>query len=273
MPDLENSRVGTVSLQVFTKEEDLNAAAAWAIVELASRAVQQRGHFDLVLAGGNTPRRLYEYLARYCVQHIPWPDVRLFWGDERSVPADHPQSNYRLAWETLISQVPVPAAHVFRMPGEIDPPADGAVQYEKILRRVLQVRKNQFPRFDLVLLGLGEDGHTASLFPGSPALAVRRRWVVDVQAPPAYAIPARLTLTAPVLNHARAVFYLVTGANKQTAVQAALAAQPNRALPTARIRHPAITWYLDTPASPIQNPKSKIVRLVQPTPPPHWPAN
>lgn len=256
-----DNQPGAMSVQVFADKGELCAAAAAALASLAAAGVQQRGRFDLVLAGGSTPRDLYEHLATDYAQRIPWPAVRLFWGDERCVPPDHPQSNYGLAWETLISRVPIPADHVFRMPGDVEPAASGARQYEESLRRVLVAGRNQFPRFDLVLLGLGEDGHTASLFPGSPALRTRRRWVIDVVAPPAYPIANRLTLTAPVLNHARAVFYLVTGANKRSSVQAALAAQPSSSLPTSRIHRPTITWFLDPPANPqseIQNLKSKI---------------
>jgi 6-phosphogluconolactonase len=256
-----DSQPGAVSVQVFANKDELCAAAAAALTSLAAAAVQQRGRFDLVLAGGSTPRDLYERLASDYADRNPWPAVRLFWGDERCVPPDHPQSNYRLAWETLISRVPIPADHLFRMPGDVESPPVGAAQYEQTLRRVLDTGRNQFPRFDLVLLGLGEDGHTASLFTGSPVLRTRRRWVIDVVAPPTYTISNRLTLTAPVLNHARAVFYLVTGANKSTAVQAALAAQPSRSLPTSRIQRPAITWFLDSPANPqskIQNPKPRI---------------
>ncbi len=247
--DPPNSPSGAATVRVFPDSTQLSAAAAAAVVQMANAAVQQRGHFDLVLAGGNTPRQLYEDLASSFAQRMPWAAVRLFWGDERCVPADHPQSNYRMAMEALISRAPIAADQILRMPGEVEPPPAGARQYEKTLRRVFDAGQNPFPRFDLVLLGLGEDGHTASLFPGNPALRARRRWVVNVVAPSTYATLDRLTLTAPVIDHARAVFYLVAGANKQSAVQAALAARPLTTLPTSHIRRPAITWFLDAPAA------------------------
>lgn len=184
------------------------AAAAAQFVALAHDAVAARGTFAVALSGGSTPKALYTLLAvePYATQ-VAWEAVHLFWGDERMVPPDHPQSNYRLACETLINHVPLPDANIHRMPGEARPAA-AALAYEQLLRAFF----GEQPRFDLVLLGMGEDGHTASLFPGTAALAEEARWVVANHVP--QLDTWRLTLTLPAINAAAHVTFLVTGASK-----------------------------------------------------------
>jgi 6-phosphogluconolactonase len=177
--------------------------------------VAERGAFMLALAGGSTPSLLYRLLADpaapYRVQ-IAWASVHAFFGDERAVPPDHPESNYRMARQALLAQVPIGSVH--RIPGELGA-GEAAVRCEADLRN--HFGAVAFPAFDLVLLGLGTDGHTASLFPGSPALRERVRWAVAGPGPP----PAteRITLTVPVLEEARAVVFLVTGAGKAPALR------------------------------------------------------
>ena len=174
--------------------QDVAGAAAERFLTLRPRTV--------ALAGGSTPRRLYERLAT-CA--FPWSETEIFFGDERCVPPDHPDSNYRMAGEALLSKVP---ANVHRMPGE----TCDAAAYEEELRQLFGAG---LPEFDLVLLGLGEDGHTASLFPGDPALEEKERWVVRVERPD----HARLTLTLPVLSAAKVALFLVLGAAKREALQ------------------------------------------------------
>ncbi len=203
----------------------LAAEAARRFVALAAEAIAQRGRFTVALAGGSTPAELYRLLAQTpWREQVDWPRTLIFFGDERCAPPDHAWSNYRMAAATLLDHVPLPPGNICRMAGE-RPPADAARDYAAALRRAFGLAGSARPRFDLVLLGLGDDGHTASLFPGTAALAERRRLVV-ANDPPGYVQPAvsRITLTFPALNAARAVMFLVAGAGKAEKVQAILGA-------------------------------------------------
>ena len=203
------------------------------------RAVWERGRCDLVLSGGRTPRVVYEQLARLEPgASAPWERVQWFWGDERFVPRDHRSSNYRLAREALLERLGPPAENVFPVPTEATSVEAAAEEYERTLRGLFPGLA--FPAFDLVLLGLGADGHTASLFPGGPECEERSRWCVASRAPPGAAVQDRVTLTLPVLNAARAVAFLVTGEEKRDALRALLndAQQPagGAALPARRVQ-------------------------------------
>lgn len=213
-------------------------------------AIKQRGRFVIALAGGRTPAKLYELWAQSVAEGVPtaWSYVNLFWGDERYVPKDDPLSNYRMTRETLIAHVPIPETNVHPMPGPDDSatPEDAADKYECEL---LSFFGSAPPIFDLQLLGLGVEGHTASLFPGSPALEEKRRWVMAVEAPARP--PQRLTLAPVVLNQARNTFFLVAGKDKREII-AALRSEPASNLsqyPAARIQ-PAgrVLWFLDEAA-------------------------
>jgi 6-phosphogluconolactonase len=201
-------------LRVCTDVHDLSCRAAEAAVTTINDAVRTAGKCSIVLSGGSTPRTLYRLLASQFRTQIPWAHVQVFWGDERYVPPEDPSSNYRMAKETLLDHVPCPAANIHPMPTHF-PSADAAARdYELTLRNHFV---EQWPHFDLVLLGIGDDGHTASLFPGSLALAERTRWVVAAQAPVAPQL--RLTLTLPALSRAAAVSVLVAGATKAEALR------------------------------------------------------
>ncbi len=196
-------------LEIFTDAEALSRGAAALFVHLAERAVATRGRFVVALSGGGTPRRSYELLAEPAfAARVAWPLVHVFWGDERCVPLDDPLSNARLAREAWLDQVPIPAAQVHPIGCQANP-ADAARQYEDELRHFF---RGGPPRFDLVFLGLGENGHTASLFPGSAALAEQERWAVEVYVPDQDLY--RVTLTLPVINGAAVVAFLVAGAAK-----------------------------------------------------------
>src|SRR5256886_870561 len=195
-----------------TAEEVAEAAAA----EIAEAL--RDGAKTLVLTGGTTPKRCYELLSTLDVE---WGRVAVFFGDERCVPPDHPESNYRMANETLLSKVPIPADQVFRMRGEAESCEEAAVEYARTLTSVFATPRGGLPRFDLVLLGMGLDGHTGSLFPGSPAVKEVFRTVVAVHAAAA-SIPQRLTLTLPPINAAARVMFLVSGAEKAKVVKAIL---------------------------------------------------
>ncbi|HEX9246105.1 MAG TPA: 6-phosphogluconolactonase, partial [bacterium] len=183
---------------------DLSAAAAAAAERIARRCEQaaaSRGECAIALSGGETPRALYARLAADPFRRrIPWPRIRVFWGDERGVPPDDPRSNYRMAREMLLDAVPVPADRIHRMPAERPDREAAAEAYAALLRAHLPQTADGWPRLDLVLLGLGDDAHTASLFPHAPALRETRRAVLAVDAP--HLGMTRMTLTPPVLNHA-----------------------------------------------------------------------
>lgn len=192
----------------------LYGEAAAAFVARARRASAERGRFNVALAGGGTPRGLYQRLAALPAGEAPdWARVQVFFGDERCVPPDDARSNYRMAREALLDHVPIVPGNVHRMPGEEEPQA-AARRYAEVLRAAFG--GGDVPRFDLILLGVGDDGHTASLFPGTAALYVRDAWVraqyVEVQH------EWRLTLTLPVIDAARAVWVLATGAGKAAIV-------------------------------------------------------
>jgi 6-phosphogluconolactonase len=189
----------------------------------AQAAIADRGVCTVALSGGRTPRAVYERLAEPPVgpdEAIDWSAVQLWFGDERHVPPDHPDSNFRMVQESLASRVPIPSAHVHRMRTEEADSASVASAYEGELMRGFGVGPRAWPRFDLVLLGMGSDGHTASLFPGTPVLGEREHmaaavWVTSLQS-------SRVTLTYPVINHARTVIVLVTGAEKAETLHAVM---------------------------------------------------
>jgi 6-phosphogluconolactonase len=234
--------------------DDAEAAARRAAEEVVGRAtaaVASRGSFWWVLSGGGTPRRLYELLAGEpgFRDRMPWAETEIYWGDERPVPPGHPESNFGMAWEALLSRVPARRERIHAWPVEL-PPEEAARAYEATVRRAPGATAGGPPRFDLVLLGLGADGHTASLFPGSPALAERERLTA---APWVEALGAwRLTLTPPAINGARCVLFLVTGEGKAHALRAALAPEGDPAACPARAIRPLrgeLLWIADRPAA------------------------
>ncbi|HYZ31137.1 MAG TPA: 6-phosphogluconolactonase [Crenalkalicoccus sp.] len=217
----------TPSLEILADPDALaERVAAW----LSERATAKRGGFSLALSGGSTPKRLYQRLAAAPWRdRMPWGRVQLFWGDERFVPADHPDSNQRMTREAMIAQVPIPPGNVHPVPVD-STPEEAARRYEAELRAFAAERPGE-PLFDVQLLGLGPDGHTASLFPGTPALAERRAWVVAVVG----AKPEpRITLTYPALDDSGAVAFLVTGAEKRAILRRLL--DGDAALPAAALR-------------------------------------
>jgi 6-phosphogluconolactonase len=230
-----------VSVQLHETPEALAEAAARAFVESAAEAIAERGRFAVALAGGSTPKATYEVLARDHAEDVDWPNVHVFFGDERTVPPDHEDSNYRMAREALLDHVPVGSVH--RMRGEL-PPDEAAASYETNLGQFFGGEAV----LDLVMLGIGGDGHTASLFPGTPALEVTDRLVVANPVPKLDT--TRLTLTAPVLSAARAVSFLVAGEGKAEALREILEgdADPHR-YPAKLVRPPGgPTWFVDRDA-------------------------
>lgn len=249
----------TREVRVVSDEAALHVAAAVEIAAAVTAAVTARGSASLVLSGGSTPRGVYAALARAdgLAAPVPWTRVHVFWGDERHVPPDHADSNFRMAQEALLAHVPVPADHVHRMAGELADPAAAAAQYAETIRAVVGPAEGT-PRFDVVLLGLGADGHVASLFPHSTAL--------DPEAP-LVAAPFvrtqnthRITMTLPLLNAAHAVIVLVSGAAKAEAVRDVLEPASSTPLLPARQVQPAsgrLLWLLDRAAAGrLESPRS-----------------
>ena len=231
-----------MNVRVYESPKELAAAAASSFVEDAAGAIAERGRFAVALAGGSTPKATYEALARDHPGDVDWPNVHAFFGDERTVPPEHEDSNYRMAREALLNLVAIGSVH--RMRGEL-PPEEAAASYERDLG---QFFGGEFPVLDLVMLGIGEDGHTASLFPETPALEVTDRLAVANPVPKLDT--TRLTLTAPVLSAARAVYFLVAGESKAKALREILEgdADPRR-YPAKLVRPPGgPTWFVDRAA-------------------------
>jgi 6-phosphogluconolactonase len=234
-----------VNLLVYETPEELAGAAARDFATRAQEAIDERGRFAVALAGGSTPKAIYEVLARDYANALDWSSVHVFFGDERTVSPGHEDSNYRMAYETLLSRVPVGSVH--RMRGEL-PPEEAAAAYEEELREFFG--PDDVPRFDLILCGLGEDGHTLSLFPETAALDVTDRWVV---ANPVLKLgTTRLTLTIPVLNASRAVTFLVAGEGKADALKEILEGDADLRAYPAKLVHPEsgdLIWMVDRAAA------------------------
>jgi 6-phosphogluconolactonase len=206
------------NVDIFPDADALARAAAERIVALSAEAVAARERFSVGLSGGSTPRALFRLLVtEEFAPRIDWPRVHVFWGDERCVPPDHPDSNYRMTRETLLDHVPLPEDNICRIRGEIDP-QQAAAEYEQVLRVFFS--NADTPRFDLLLQGMGDDGHTASLFPGTRALYERTRWVIENYVPKLEMW--RITLTAGAINAAAHVWFLVAGQNKAATLRAVL---------------------------------------------------
>jgi 6-phosphogluconolactonase len=238
----------TPHLRVFDDPEEVARAAARRFVELAAEAAAARGTFSVALAGGTTPKRVYELLAdEEFRERVAWPQVHFFFGDERCVPADHADSNFRMANEALLSRLGVPEENVHRIEGRGDAAAN-ASRYADELRGFFG--DSAWPRFDLVMLGMGDDGHTLSLFPGTAALEKREAWAAAnwVEKLGAW----RITLTAPAVNAARHVLFLVNGAGKAERLREVLRGErdPSR-LPSQLIRprDGTLEWFLDRAAA------------------------
>jgi 6-phosphogluconolactonase len=237
--------------QVFADIDALSRGALDQLLRIMDEAIRERGRFAIALSGGHTPAKLYSLWAasEKRAPRTDWNHVHLFWGDERYVAHTDSLSNYRMTNETLISQVPIPASNVHPMPGpaHFSTPEVAAEAYESELREFFSGAASAF---DLQLLGLGPEGHTASLFPGSPALQERERWVLAVTAPANP--PQRLTLTLPVINQARNTFFLVAGRDKREIVAALRNELDSKTsqYPAARVQpaRPAL-WLLDQAAA------------------------
>ena len=222
-------------------------AAADRFVAMARQSIDERGSFRVALSGGSTPKRIYPLLVdEPRVGAVDWSRVDFFWGDERAVPPDHPDSNFGVAYQMLLAALPnLRPQAIHRMPAEAPDLDAAALAYEAELRLAFGARGDEPPVFDLIWLGMGPDGHTASLFPNSAALDVADRWVVANWAPGPQAW--RMTLTFPVLDAARELLFVVTGADKADALARVRAG--DRELPAGRLGAQQVEWLIDAAAA------------------------
>jgi 6-phosphogluconolactonase len=234
-------------IRIFDDYEHLSQAAADMFMDLSRRAIDSHGRFNVALSGGNTPKRLYEILANFPYrEEIHWEDINIFWGDERCVPHDDPRSNFGNAGKTLLNLVPIPDDHIYPISGSL-PAEKAAVEYEADIKNFF---KNQPPVFNLILLGLGDNAHTASLFPHTHVLDEKSRWVGAVHLDENSL--DRVTLTAPFINQAEEVIFLVSGAQKAAALQNVLEGSFNPHEYPAQLIHPKDShpiWLVDKAAA------------------------
>jgi 6-phosphogluconolactonase len=230
--------------------QDLFQAAGDEVIHAATDAVAQRGRFTIALSGGSTPKNLYRLIAANASTSLPWDRMFFFWGDERHVPPDDPDSNYRMANENLLSKVPIPPANIFPIPAENPDAAAAAEAYEQTLRKFFALAPGEFPRFDLILLGMGPDGHAASLFPETAALQEKSRlvvanWVEKLKTD-------RITFTLPVLNAARCVAFLVSGTDKAAMLHEVLEGKAPAEKYPSKLVQPSegkLIWFVDRGAA------------------------
>lgn len=240
----------SVEIRTLTTPQELFEAGAELVAHAAKEAVDERGRFTIALSGGSTPRSMYNLLATNARTSLPWDRMFFFWGDERHVPPANEESNYRMANEAMLAKVPVPQENVFRIPAENPDAGLAAEAYEATLRKFFALDPGQLPVFDLILLGLGPDGHTASLFPDTAALQEKSRlvvanWVEKFKT-------HRITFTLPVINSARCVVFLVSGSDKATPLQSVLQSDaPGDQYPAKLVRPPngKLIWLLDRAAA------------------------
>jgi 6-phosphogluconolactonase len=234
--------------------EDIGRSAATYIHRVYLKSLEEKDSFSLVLSGGKTPEVLYRTLAALPFRDLfQWHRVHLFWGDERFVPKSNPESNFTMAQRSLISSIQIPDENLFPIPTDLRYPTEGAKAYEKILRNYFlhigtTTGSPPMPLFDLILLGLGEDGHTASLFPGNQIDQYTATWVESVEAPPSYPTRERITLTLPVLNAAANVAFLVSGGTKKETLERVLRGKESgkKTLPAQLVAPRSdIHWFTD----------------------------
>jgi 6-phosphogluconolactonase len=247
-------------IRILADANSIAQTAAAEFLEAASDSIREKGSFSIALAGGSTPKALYGLLASNPLLQakVPWGKIQFFFGDERHVPPDHPESNFRMAKEAMLVKAPIDSRQVHRIKGEKREAAEAAMEYEDDLRASFGLAADQLPGFDLVLLGMGPEGHTASLFPGTKALKEERRLVVSNWVGKLYT--DRITFTPPVLNNAARVIFMVHGEEKAPALKAVLEGpyEPEQ-LPAQLIRPKLgkVLWLVDPSAASMLVPQAK----------------
>lgn len=234
------------TVEVLPSASALTQRALEVVIAHLETAIAEHGRFTIALSGGSTPKPLYEAIA---AQDLPWDKIHVFWGDERYVPPDHPDSNERMARQAWLDRVPLPAGNIHPMPTDAEDPAIAAQTYNHHLQEFFGTAPSEFPAFDLILLGMGDDGHTASLFPHTEALQVNDRLITvgnkDGQ--------PRITFTVPLINAARCVVFVVAGASKQPALTEIFAPEADAMHYPSRLIQPQgeLWWLLDAAAGQV----------------------
>jgi len=236
-------------LRIYSDKAALIESAAQRWLTLADQAIAARGTFHVALSGGSTPQDLYRRLAQSpLAERIVWDRVHIYFSDERTVPPDHADSNYHMVKEALLDHVPIPAAQIHRMEGEALDPHAAAVKYTRMLTKNLPLSSQGVAQLDLLMLGVGEDGHIASLFPGTPVLHERARLVEAVQVEKLDTW--RISLTLPMIDHARYVMMLVSGAGKADILRDVFSTRPTPPYPVQLINpQGALEWHIDQAAA------------------------
>jgi 6-phosphogluconolactonase len=241
---------GLMEVRRLTTPQDLFQAAADEVIRAATDAVARRGRFTIALSGGSTPKNLYTLIAANASASLPWDRMFFFWGDERHVPPGDPESNYRMAEETFLSKVPIPPANIFPIHAQNPDASAAADDYEQTLRKFFALAPGEYPHFDLILLGMGPDGHTASLFPETAALEEKSRlvvanWVEKLKT-------SRITFTLPVLNASRCVAFLVSGTDKAAVLHEVLEGNGPAEKYPSKLVQPSegkLIWFVDRAAA------------------------
>jgi 6-phosphogluconolactonase len=239
------------AVRLFNHCSEIASYAANEIAQIAAEAVTTRGVFSIALAGGSTPKMLYALLAEHPTlrTEVPWDKIEVFFGDERHVGPGHPDSNFQMASDAMLSKVPLRTEQIHRIKGEYPETAQAASEYEAEIRRVFKLQDSAFPHFDVLLLGMGNEGHTLSLFPGTKALHETQRIVTNNWVGKLYT--DRVTLTAPAANAAANIFFMVTGSDKAPALKAVLEGPHEPEQLPAQMIQPAngsLSWLVDTAA-------------------------
>jgi 6-phosphogluconolactonase len=236
------------NLHIFSNTEQLGETAATYVTKLSNQAMAERGRFTIALSGGSLPKLLFPCLVvEPHLSQIDWSGWHVFWADERCVPLTDPDSNYRLAREYLFDRVNIPSSQIFPIDDSSSPTA-AAADYQVKLAQTFETDKTQLPHFDLILLGMGEDGHTASLFPGHPLLHEEQQWVAPVYDSPKPP-PQRITLTLAVINNARQIVFISTGSGKAQALSHVI--RRTKDLPAQMVQptHGEVHWFVDEAAA------------------------
>lgn len=233
-------------IKKFNNEDDLSSAAAEFVAAYSGQCIENSGFFSIALSGGRSPLKLYEKLSDSRFE-IPWKKVHFFWSDERYVPAGDSESNFKMSKEILLSKIDIPEGNIHRILTDVKPPEKCAEFYENDIKAFFLDRDKNVPSFDLILLGLGQDGHTASLFPGDPLLDENTKLVAASQAPRGMSVKNRITFTLPLINLSKSVLFLVLDANKKKILSSIFEdRQKSQLLYPGALVHPTETlyWYL-----------------------------
>lgn len=242
-----------MEIKEFDEHIKMSAKAAEHIIELADECVKDHGYFTVALSGGNSPLQIYDRLGDPPLRDkMPWAKTLIFWGDDRYLSPYDRESNYRMAYDAMISKIKIPRENVIRIPTEVAPIEAAAALYETIMRKIFVKlraidREKKLPVFDLVILGVGKDGHTASLFPGHKAVNEKEKWVTFVKAHARITLRERITITLPIINAARNIMFIISGEGKGEMIKSILSDRKQGKIYPANMIKPdgKTVWFID----------------------------